>query len=182
MGNSTLSKEDLQSIRQSTKYNKGEIKKIFKDFKTHDSDGNGTFDKKEFITYFKDKFPTYTQSDLVKLFHTMDKDNSGTISFKELSATLSIISTGSIYDKLDLLFDIFDVNKDNRLERSEIKDMYDLMAFSGSRFGLSFSEANEMGIKITNEMDVNGDGIIERSDWIRIGAENRAILILLGFQ
>lgn len=45
-----------------------------------------------------------------RFFKLFDKDNSGTISLKELMDGLSLLTNGSELDKLNFLFQVYDVD------------------------------------------------------------------------
>ena len=64
------------------------------------------------------------------VFKTIDTDLSGEIDFVEFLIFISATSSGKIEDKLKVTFTIYDINKDNKVEKHEllklVKAIYDL--------------------------------------------------------
>jgi hypothetical protein len=51
------------------------------------------------------------------LFRNIDRANTGTIRFEDLVTTLSVLVHGSIEDRLNWVFDLYDLNKDGKMTR-----------------------------------------------------------------
>ncbi|KAL5272003.1 hypothetical protein ACHWQZ_G000262 [Mnemiopsis leidyi] len=58
-----------------------------------------------------------------KVFPLVDKDNNGSISFREFLSFMIVYSTGSSDDKLKLIFNMYDYDKNGSLHVDEIKQM-----------------------------------------------------------
>uniref|UniRef100_H3ASR2 Potassium voltage-gated channel interacting protein 2 n=1 Tax=Latimeria chalumnae TaxID=7897 RepID=H3ASR2_LATCH len=65
------------------------------------------------------------------LFNAFDADNNGTVSFEDFVAGLSIILRGTITDRLNWAFNLYDLNKDGCITKEEMMDImksiYDMM-------------------------------------------------------
>ncbi len=53
----------------------------------------------------------------VYLFRNIDRANTGIIRFEDLCATFAVLIHGSIEDRLNWIFDLYDLNKDGKLTR-----------------------------------------------------------------
>ncbi|XP_024892800.1 dual oxidase 2-like [Temnothorax curvispinosus] len=58
-----------------------------------------------------------------KIFHLVDKDRNGFISFREFVDMLVIFLKGSAEEKMKLMFDMYDINGTGRLKREEFSNM-----------------------------------------------------------
>eukprot|EP01133_Synstelium_polycarpum_P013281 gene13281-15611_t len=179
-GSSKLSKHDLEYIASQTCFSKGEVGKLFEEFKKFDKDGNGSFDRNEFIAFFKPRLPNYPSEQLSTLFDAFDTDKSGTIDFKELTVAMSIIGKGTAEDKLGMLFDIYDKDKSGTLERNEVDGMIKLMVSVGKSMGKEESSITLFITKIFEKIDVDKNNSISRHEWITEGARSPSLLVLLG--
>ena len=62
-----------------------------------------------------------------QMFQLIDKDGNGFISFREFLDMIVIFAKGSPDDKIKLMFDMYDVNKNGSLSRGEFKKMLKAM-------------------------------------------------------
>lgn len=57
------------------------------------------------------------------MFNTLDSDNSGIVSFEEFVQGLSILSRGTLEEKLRWTFSLYDINGDGYITREEMTDI-----------------------------------------------------------
>ena len=57
------------------------------------------------------------------VFNAYDRDEDGTIDFKEFMTTLTVAARGGLEDKLRWVFDMFDINHDGRVSRREARQI-----------------------------------------------------------
>lgn len=116
---SKLSKDDLKSLRLATYFDKRELQQWYKGF-LRDCP-SGQLSEEEFAKVFKQFFPFGDPTDYCHyLFRVFDVDNSKYIDFKEFIIALSITSRGSLDQKLDWSFKLYDPNKKGKLSYSDI--------------------------------------------------------------
>ncbi|KAM9993153.1 hypothetical protein ACTFIZ_011102 [Dictyostelium cf. discoideum] len=178
--NSKLTKSDIEFIGKNSNFSKEEVANIYGEFKKFDKDGNGSFDRKEFVLFFKSKLPNYPEDNLNKLFDAFDSDKSNTIDFKELTVALSIIGKGSAEDKLKVLFDIYDKDKSGILEKKEVDEMIALMKNVGVSLGKSPGDIELFIVKLFEKIDKDKNNLISREEFLTEGAKSPSLLTLLG--
>lgn len=116
---SKLSKDDLKSLREATYFDKRELQQWYKGF-IRDCP-SGQLSEEEFIKIFKQFFPFGDPIDYCHfLFKVFDVDKSKYIDFKEFIIALSITSRGSIEQKINWSFKLYDQNKLGSISYDEV--------------------------------------------------------------
>lgn len=116
---SKLSKDDLQSLRQATYFDKRELQQWYKGF-LRDCP-LGQLSEEEFAKVFKQFFPFGDPTDYCHyLFQVFDVDNSKYIDFKEFIIALSITSRGSVEQKLNWSFKLYDQRKHGQVSYNDM--------------------------------------------------------------
>lgn len=104
---SKLSKEDLRSLRLATYFDKRELQQWYKGF-LRDCP-LGQLSEEEFAKVFKQFFPFGDPTEYCRyLFRVFDVDNSKYIDFKEFIIALSVTSRGSVDQKMNWSFRLYD--------------------------------------------------------------------------
>lgn len=116
---SKLSKDDLKSLKQATYFDKRELQQWYKGFMRDCP--SGQLSEEEFIKVFKQFFPFGDPTDYCHyLFEVFDVDQNNFIDFKEFIVALSITSRGTLDQKVNWSFKLFDQKKKKLLDYDDI--------------------------------------------------------------
>ena len=101
------------------------------------------------------------------IFRSQDKDQSGEIDYIEYLIAISVISRGSIREKLRMSFEIFDLDKNGTIDQNEMKSLieaiYDIIG-EKNRHG---DNSPSVRVKhIMKQFDKNNDGILNIDEFI----------------
>ncbi|XP_067935908.1 Kv channel-interacting protein 4-like isoform X2 [Watersipora subatra] len=122
--------ESLESLCRNTKFTKREIQIMYRGFKQECP--TGIVNEDTFKHVYGQFFPQGDSSAYSHyVFKTLDKDNHGCITFEEFLHSLSDLIYGSLEDKLQWVFNLYDQNRDGFVSRTELATMitaiYDMM-------------------------------------------------------
>ncbi|CAH1989852.1 unnamed protein product [Acanthoscelides obtectus] len=112
------------------------------------------------------------------VFNTLDQDHSGLISFEDFVQNLSILSRGSLEEKLQWAFSLYDINGDGYITREEMTDIvtaiYDLM---GKMVEPCIEECTvtERVDRIFQKMDKNKDGVVTLDEFLECCTSDEVI-------
>ncbi|XP_064630263.1 Kv channel-interacting protein 1-like isoform X3 [Lineus longissimus] len=167
--------EGLEQLCRNTKFSKKELQIMYRGFKQECP--TGIVDEETFKEIYSQFFPqggkftgnsdasTYAHY----VFNTFDKDNNGTINFEEFVMGLSVLSRGSLHEKLQWAFDLYDINGDGIITKDEMLDIvsaiYDMMG----RFAepcVDETTARDHVDRVFQKMDLNQDGVISMDEFM----------------
>ncbi|TKR72479.1 hypothetical protein L596_019916 [Steinernema carpocapsae] len=168
-----LSPEDLEELEQKTYFSRKELRKWYKDFVRDCPTGELKLD--EFQNIYKQFFPTGDPSKFASfVFNVFDDNRDGHISFREFIAALSITSRGTLDEKLDWAFSLYDVDKDGYITKDEMANIVEaIYSMIGSMLDLPTDEdtPQKRVEKIFSNMDINYDGKLTRDEF-KEGSKN----------
>ncbi|VEL11150.1 unnamed protein product [Protopolystoma xenopodis] len=130
---------------------------------------SGQLSKKKFIEVYSGFFPDGNAEEFcTHVFRTFDKDNSGKIDFKEFLLAINITSGGKPEEKLEWAYQMYDIDGNGTIERSEmveiIRAIYSMLGADGSSVDLSPEARTD---EIFDKMDENGDGVLTREEFMK---------------
>ncbi|KDE09640.1 hypothetical protein MVLG_00046 [Microbotryum lychnidis-dioicae p1A1 Lamole] len=116
---SKLSPEDLKDLQKNTYFDKKELQQWYKGF-VKDCP-SGVLNQEEFARIYKQFFPFGNPKAFAEhVFKVFDKNNNGTIDFREFICALSITSRGQLDEKLQWAFQLYDIDSDGTITYDEM--------------------------------------------------------------
>ncbi|XP_055550505.1 Kv channel-interacting protein 4-like isoform X1 [Wyeomyia smithii] len=161
--------ESIAALCAATRFTEAEIKRIYRGFKAECP--AGIIREETFKFIYSQFFPQGANTGLYAhyVFNTLDKDHTGILSFENFVQGLSILSRGSLEEKLCWTFSLYDINHDGKITREEMTDIviaiYELM---GAREdgGSDDAQIKSKVEKVFQKMDTNCDGVITIEEFL----------------
>ncbi|CAF3529426.1 unnamed protein product [Rotaria sordida] len=178
----------IAELMRKTNFSKEEIRHLYRRFKQDCP--SGEVSKTHFTTIFSTLFPgggmffflyinecnPYSTIECFRystfVFRNIDRTNLGYIRFEDLIATLSILIHGSVKDRLSWIFDLYDLNKDGMLTKSELSQIvasiFQLMVPVGKLNFTSIAIAiEERTDHLFQNWDRSRTGFINKEDFLQ---------------
>ena len=169
---SKLSPEEMKQLQNCTYFDKKELTKWHKDLMKDCP--SGELHQEEFQKIYEQFFPFGDPSKFAAfVFKVFDKNKDGCISFQEFITALSITSRGTLDEKLEWAFSLYDLDKDGYITRPEmlniVESIYKMVGntgvMPGRGGGTDMADLPEdedtpdkRVDKIFSKMDKNNDG------------------------
>lgn len=116
---SKLSQEEVTVLRQETKFSTRELHQWYKGFKRDVN--NGELSKDEFIKIHRQFYPFGDATEFATYaFEAMDLSNNHSISFADFIKSLSVASRGTVEEKLEWSFRMYDRDKDGYISYADL--------------------------------------------------------------
>ncbi|XP_041838346.1 Kv channel-interacting protein 2-like isoform X1 [Melanotaenia boesemani] len=160
--------EGLDLLVQQTKFSKKELQVLYRGFKNECP--SGIVNEETFKTIYSQFFPQGDSSMYAHfLFEAFDTHNHGSVNFEDFVVSLSIILRGSMTDKLNWAFNLYDLNKDGCITREEMTDImhsiYDMMG-KYTYPSMKDSAPKEHVDSFFQKMDKNNDGVVTIEEFL----------------
>ncbi|XP_076546699.1 uncharacterized protein LOC117611638 [Osmia lignaria lignaria] len=161
--------DSLASLCRATRFTEAELKRIYRGFKAECP--TGVVREETFKCIYSQFFPqgANTSQYAHYVFNTLDQDHSGILSFEDFVIGLSILSRGSIDEKLRWTFSLYDINGDGCITREEMTDIvtavYELMGKFADP-NLDHQGVREKVDRMFQKMDGNKDGVVTLSEFL----------------
>ncbi|KAF7400703.1 hypothetical protein HZH66_005887 [Vespula vulgaris] len=161
--------DSLASLCRATRFTEAELKRIYRGFKAECP--TGVVREETFKCIYSQFFPqgANTSQYAHYVFNTLDQDHSGLLSFEDFVIGLSILSRGSIDEKLRWTFSLYDINGDGCITREEMTDIvtavYELMGKFADPT-LDHEGVREKVDRMFQKMDGNKDGVVTLSEFL----------------
>ncbi|XP_008408304.1 Kv channel-interacting protein 2 isoform X1 [Poecilia reticulata] len=162
--------EGLDSLVQQTNFSKKELQEC----------PSGVVNEDTFKSIYAHFFPQGDSSMYAHfLFEAFDTHNNGLVSFEDFAVSLSIILRGSITDKLNWAFNLYDLNKDGCITREEMTDiMHSIYNMMGKHTYPSMrdSDPKEHVDSFFQKMDKNKDGVVTIEEFLETCQKDENIM------
>ena len=161
-----IPKQDLEFLKLNTKCDEKTIKRMYKGIRRKSR--NGQLSPALFYAMYVKLCPTDNAKDYCNhVFRTLDTDNSGYVSFKAFLLAINISSNGSLEQKLNWAFKLYDINGDGWINRCEmiiiIETMFEML--DGDHLQRK-NHAKEKAKEIFAKLDVNGDFRLSKEEFV----------------
>ncbi|CAJ0935458.1 unnamed protein product, partial [Mesorhabditis belari] len=165
-----------------TSFTRKELKYLYQCFKQNCPSGYVT--REQFVMIFRQFFSMQRLSDpgtyAHLVFNTFDDDNNGRISFSEFAQELSMFSKGTIEERLDWVFDLYDTKRREYIT----EDDYQKVALAMyAVVGVHYWKEKHIPPSVKRHLkhqfqslDVNKDGKITRAEFIEGCQKDEQIL------
>lgn len=125
-----LTEEEVQMLLANTQYTREQIMQWHRGFLKDCP--SGQLDKKKFTEVYKEFYPQgKAEKFCAQVFEVFDSDHSGKIDFTEFLIAISVSSHGDVRQKLHLAFQMYDTNKNGKIDKKEMEKIilaiYDLL-------------------------------------------------------
>ncbi|KAL3868848.1 hypothetical protein ACJMK2_041605 [Sinanodonta woodiana] len=130
---------------------------------------DGLLSETKFLEVYSTFFPSGNPKKFCEhVFRSFDGDHSGKIDFREFLLAINITSGGTVEQKLDWAFKMYDIDGNGSIEKSEmvqiIQAIYNML---GNSIGGSDMDSPQVRTeKIFSKMDVDGDGVLTKQEFI----------------
>jgi len=173
-GKNKIPAEQLEYCLEHSRYNKKELKQIYKRFCTFVEDGQMT--KDQFVDIYLNCSSSENISVIAEhIFRTCDVDENHAIDFTEFIACLSVTTRGTLMEQIKWIFDLYDINRDGQIEIEEIQEIL------GAVESLGVRQADpEQIIHRFDEMDVNKDGLLTENEFVNGCLQDTSLLKAIG--
>lgn len=167
-----INPDDLDYLMDKTQLSPNALMKIFNQF-AYELDERGNLDKSQFVRLYcnlreesKEKIARIAEF----AFNAFDRKKQGKINFKDFIVAFALTTRGSIKDKLEYTFDLYDIDQNGYLDVEEIKCVLNAMLIlldADNNTGNTDAIANQC----INLLDKEKDGRITRGKLILLSIE-----------
>jgi len=166
--------QTVEQLAKETKFSKGEVKDLYRAFKGDCP--TGIIDEAKFKEVYQSLFPLGESAKYAHLvFKSIDRDNTGGITFGDFMDFLSVLSKGSQRDKILWTFNFYDVNRDGCISRDEMMkvtdSILDLVGETAGSHGVPRVKMQNME-EVFSYMDTNKDGVVTEEEFMAYCTSN----------
>ena len=183
---SKLKGDELETLRTDTEFSDDELKEWHHWYRSILFDcPNGRMDIEEFKKIYNRMFPSGVDDKYAEhVFRTFDANKDGHIDFREFVCSLSITSRGSLEEKLQWAFKVYDIDEDGFITRKEmleiVKAIFKMSRQNSLSHHLTVSEdastPEQRVDDIIKELDTNMDGKLSEKEFVEGSKNNPAIV------
>uniref|UniRef100_A0A803VF09 Kv channel-interacting protein 4 n=1 Tax=Ficedula albicollis TaxID=59894 RepID=A0A803VF09_FICAL len=169
--------EALELLEAQSKFTKKELQILYRGFKNECP--SGVVNEETFKEIYSQFFPQGDSTTYAHfLFNAFDTDHNGSVSFEDFVMGLSILLRGTVQEKLNWAFNLYDINKDGYITKEEMLDImkaiYDMMG--KCTYPVLKEDAPRQHVEtFFQKMDKNKDGVVTIDEFIESCQKNRVI-------
>ncbi|XP_045111751.1 Kv channel-interacting protein 2-like isoform X3 [Portunus trituberculatus] len=169
--------EGLDQLSEATRFSKEELQFMYRGFKQECP--TGVISEETFKEIYGKFFPLGGQPEdgtgrnsamyAHYVFGTMDHDGSGTITFGDFIMGLSVLLKGTLQERINWIFNLYDINNDGYITKEELVDIvtsiYDLM---GEQTSPAIDDGTPVDHveRIFEKLDLNKDGVVTMDEFM----------------
>ncbi|XP_038045716.1 Kv channel-interacting protein 4-like isoform X1 [Patiria miniata] len=160
--------EGIDKLCRTTKFTKKELQLMYRGFKQECP--SGLVNEETFKEIYSQFFPQGDSSHYAHfVFNSFDTDHNGSITFEEFVMGLSVLSRGTLNDKLNWAFNLYDINGDGYITREEmlsiIQSIYDMMGKYSEPTSEDITPGEHVE-RVFQKMDLNKDGVVTIDEFL----------------
>uniref|UniRef100_A0A8C3BUK4 Kv channel-interacting protein 4 n=1 Tax=Cairina moschata TaxID=8855 RepID=A0A8C3BUK4_CAIMO len=174
--------EALELLEAQSKFTKKELQILYRGFKNGTGEHSpvndsilkecpsGVVNEETFKEIYSQFFPQGDSTTYAHfLFNAFDTDHNGSVSFEDFVMGLSILLRGTVQEKLNWAFNLYDINKDGYITKEEMLDImkaiYDMMG--KCTYPVLKEDAPRQHVEtFFQKMDKNKDGVVTIDEFI----------------
>ncbi|KAI1898618.1 hypothetical protein AGOR_G00074240 [Albula goreensis] len=170
--------EGLEQLEAQTNFTRRELQALYRGFKSECP--SGVVNEETFKQIYSQFFPHGDASTYAHyLFNAFDSTQTGSIKFEDFVMGLSVLLRGSVREKLEWTFKLYDINKDGYISREEmtniVRAIYDMMG-KYTYPALKVEAPRQHVESFFQKMDKNKDGIVSLEEFILSCQEDENIM------
>jgi len=169
--------EELSELVENTHFDGKELKKWYAGF-IRDCP-TGALNKEQFINLYSGFYESGNASKFAAhVFRTFDNNGDGTIDFREFISSLSVTTRGTLEEKLQWAFHIYDIDGDGFITQNELFSIVKaVQKMVGAIDDASITKTKMT--KIFNKMDKNHDSQLSLEEFITGAKEDETLVYML---
>ncbi|XP_050713132.1 calsenilin-like isoform X1 [Eriocheir sinensis] len=183
--------EGLDQLSEATRFSKEELQFMYRGFKQECP--TGVISEETFKQIYGKFFPVGGQPEdgtgricppdsamyAHYVFGTMDQDGSGSITFGDFIMGLSVLLKGTLQERINWIFNLYDINNDGYITKEELIDIvtsiYDLM---GDQTSPAIDDGTPIDHveRIFEKLDLNKDGVVTMDEFVEYCSKNENVI------
>ncbi|KAK3094954.1 hypothetical protein FSP39_008312 [Pinctada imbricata] len=160
--------EGLDNLCRTTKFTRKELQIMYRGFKQECP--SGIVNEETFKEIYAQFFPLGDSGAYAHyVFNTFDQDGNGSLSFEEFVMGLSVLSRGTLQERLQWTFNLYDINGDGVITKDEMYGIVSAIYEMMGRFSeptIDDSTARDHVDRVFQKMDTNKDGVVTLEEFI----------------
>ena len=147
---------------ETTKFKEEELKRWYQTFMKNNPDGQ--LRKERFQEMFSQLYESERLAD--HIFNKLDLNQDGHVSFQELMLNLSITMKGSNNERLEWVFDVYDLDGNGEITLTEMKHILMFIRDNSNATEIPEDAFNAQIEDIFNTVDTDSNGVLSLEEFI----------------